>query len=283
MYSVAPISTPRAGCAATSTDGLRDSLVGQNKLLDVAARQAARGRIDRRRADGKLLHQLARGRRDRPKIQKEAVGVGRPHVAVQHHVFGYAKSCTIPSCMRSSGTYPSAAAVRCPGVHCVMSWPAISTWPLVTGRSPAITSASSFWPLPLTPATSQNLAGSYFQCYVMQRLLPCHPQRTYAARANCTPPSVAGCRVRSSNTSVYHHARQLGPCYPLVEHTAVIAPCPQHGNAVADRQHLAELMADKHKAVAILRHVAQRDKEVVHFLGVSTAVGSSRIKMSAPR
>ena len=60
MYSIEPTSRPRVGCAArTSFTGHRE-LARDDDLLLVAARQRARQRLDRRRADVELLDALSR-------------------------------------------------------------------------------------------------------------------------------------------------------------------------------------------------------------------------------
>ena len=63
------------------------------------------------------------------------------------------KDSTRPSRWRSSGMWATPSSVMVRGVALVTSWPRMRTEPPVAGRSPVSTSTSSVWPLPWTPAT----------------------------------------------------------------------------------------------------------------------------------
>ena len=57
-----------------------------------------------------------------------------------------------------------------------------------------------------------------------------------------------------------------------------------HGDRVGDREHLVELVRDEDDRDALARELAQRSsKSSATSCGTSTAVGSSRIRMRAPR
>ena len=67
---------------------------------------------------------------------------------------------------------------------------------------------------------------------------------------------------------------------PAFGHQAAAA---QHRDALRHAQHLAELVADEDDRQALRHHLAQHLEQRLASCGVSTAVGSSRIRMRAPR
>ena len=62
-----------------------------------------------------------------------------------------------------------------------------------------------------------------------------------------------------------------------------LLPAPEDRDPVGDLEHLVELVADEDDRQALVRERAQDLEQLLASCGVSTAVGSSRIRMSALR
>ncbi len=131
----------------------RRELAGEDQLLDVAAREVVRGRVEIGRLDveggSTSSSQWRRIARERRKPSREKAGAP---LSTRSRFSATLKSGTMPSRMRSSGTKPSPAARTAAGLRPATSAPSIRIEPLRGPRSPAIASASSRCPLPETPA-----------------------------------------------------------------------------------------------------------------------------------
>ena len=99
-------------------------------------------------------------------------------------------------------------------------------------------------------------------------------------------PAAAGPLSTSSSTlrPTISSASSLGEVVRRCRSVATISPRAHHRDAVGDRHDLAQLVGDEDDRLALRsRSVRSMSNSWSASCGVSTAVGSSRIRMSAPR
>ena len=114
------------------------------------------------------------------------------------------------------------------------------------------------------------------------------PRSSTTCRSSTSSSSLARLRRRlldaQQHLAADHRAgeRLLGRA--LARHRLDLLAAPQDGDPVGDLEHLVQLVADEDDRLAVgLRGCLTIAKSSVASCGVSTAVGSSRIRISAPR
>src|SRR5690606_7321932 len=127
----------------------------EHDLLLVAARERARGDLHVLRAHVELHDALLRVVADRALVERSAARVGHAVEQVEHEVLLHGERATMPSVLRSSGTYPTPAARTSATPRPTSSVSSSVIDPATGLRRPTIVSVSSVCPLPCTPATTR--------------------------------------------------------------------------------------------------------------------------------
>ena len=136
------------------------------------------------------------------------------------------------------------------------------------------------WPLPDTPATPTISPRADRQRHVAHRRLAAVVQRAELLddeprRADSAVR--AGCTVSSSAPD--HHARHAVGTEILDVPLPGELAAAQDGHLVGERHHLAEFVGDHQDGeLAARHHGAQHAEHLVRLAGVSTEVGSSRMR-----
>jgi hypothetical protein len=97
-----------------------------------------------------------------------------------------------------------------------------------------------------------------------------------------SPTCWAGRRSGSVTAWPTIHCASWAQVQPAVADSATSLPWRSTATR-CETQHLAELVADEDDGQALRHHLAQGVEQGLALGGVSTAVGSSRIRMRAPR
>ena len=159
--------------------------------------------------------------------------------------------------------------------------------PPTAARMPEIVSASSRWPLPATPAIADDLAGAHAQRDVAQRIAAAIAVRADGPRRRARPLAawLRALLPRAASTSrpTISAASDRGVA-SATSTVATVSPAAKHRHAVGDRHHLVELVRDEDHGLArrppSTRSVSNSSSA---SCGVSTAVGSSMIRIRASR
>ena len=199
----APTSTPRVGWAARSTFGSCAHLAADDELLLVAAGERAAGDEDRRRPDVVLLDDplgLGLGRLG----VDEAAGadVGRLGLVAEDDVLPERRLEEHPVAVPVLGDVARPRPRGSPGPRqSEMSTPSRVMLPELGSRMPMITSTSSAWPLPSTPAMPTiSPAWMVSEMSSRTRLPPAAPSRLACSMVSTTR-SVTGRLLRSAATA----------------------------------------------------------------------------------
>ena len=151
---------------------------------------------------------------------------------------------------------------------------------------PAIASSSSLWPLPATPAMP-----TISPARTVKRSLR---DAQHAARRSMTERSSTSsmaCARRARRPSRRAAARGGRPSARRARpaRSSAVSSVADHlaaahdRDAVGHRHDLAQLVGDEDDGLALFLQRRSRPKSASASAGVSTAVGSSRMRMSAPR
>jgi hypothetical protein len=281
------MSRPQVGWWATISGAARPRRAqqgaAQDQLLHVAARQARVRRCPARRRARRSARQAAHGRaraarcmpaaRRRPALRsarapRSPTAAGRP----PRPPHGGLRGCA----PRRRDQLRAARRQRRPAsdVHL----------PASSARA-AQQSASATWPLPDTPATATISPAR------SARSTPAQPAARRAGRALCAAQFAHPPRPRPRAGRHARGATRHGPpstaascaCWRRRRQLATSLPAAQHGDAVRHAQHLVQLVADEDDGQALRHHLPSVANSASLSCGVSTAVGSSRIRMRAPR
>ena len=141
--------------------------------------------------------------------------------------------------------------------------------PACAGRTPAIVSASSRWPLPATPATAtispaRTSARHPSRPRRRGRPAPRGP-RPRAPRAPASRPFAGRCAV-STSWPIMSDASDCAVA-PAVGTVAIALPGSQHGDPVGDRHHLVQLVRDEDDRPALGGDLPQRQEQRVRLFG----------------
>ncbi len=148
-------------------------------------------------------------------------------------------------------------------------WSRISTWPSLIGRWPESASTSSLWPLPETPGDADDLAGLDLdveagdrvaalvvlgeQARDLERHAVLRRLRSRAAEGRTTASPIIIAAISRVETA---------PTLP----PPTLRAAPEHGEVVAERLDLAELVADhRDRDLAAMRHLAQEPEDLVRL------------------
>ncbi len=117
------------------------------------------------------------------------------------------------------------------------------------------------------PGHPQNLAAPHFQTGIVQRGVARDPQGADPLQGQKHLAHRHGGPVALQNhLPAHHHAGQLGTGHALGRNGTDQLAVAQYRHPVADVQDFVQFVADEDQAVAVLGHLAQGDKEVVHLL-----------------
>ena len=285
---MAPTSTPRVGWQTSSSGGLLRERPGENELLRVAAGQPPGRALDRGGADVEGLDQPPRMARDRVPVEHAGTAEGRPVERAPARDCRRRRSRAAAH-GRSGRRRHSRARRRGAGA-------AVAT---VTSRPPSSTrpgphraqAGDHLLELALAVAVDAGDArrsrrhGRRGRC----RAGPARPRSSAASTPSQRQPRLAppadagrddGSRARARPSAA--RARRAS-----VEPAGTIATSrPSRSTAIrsATRSTSLELVADEDDRAALGRERrAGRPAARPTSCGVSTAVGSSRIRISAPR
>ena len=142
--------------------------------------------------------------------------------------------------------------------------------PSVSGFWPASTSTSALWPLPETPAmpTISPALTLRLTALMTGRPSPSSAQRPARSSTALRVVVLAALGALADFGVADHHAAHLGDARVLRIARAGQPAAPQHGEAVAEGFHLAELVADhQHGDLAALRHLAEQAEHLVGLAG----------------
>ena len=194
-------------------------------------------------------------------------------------------SCRIkPYFCRSAGMWPTPASVIWRTGLLVKSWPLMTTWPPSTWRRPVMASTSSSWPLPSIPARPRISP---------PRILKERPLTASVPRSSLT------CRSLTSRIFLPRLRGALSSLKLTWWPTIISANCSSFASATLTVwMDLPARMTVTRSALSLISFslwvIKMMDlPSLARFFmilmnsviscGVKTAVGSSKIKMSAPR
>ena len=189
-----------------------------------------------------------------------------------------------PSRMRSSGMKASPASRTRLGSAPVTSVPSIDTLPAVTGRRPAIASASSRWPLPETPAMPRMRPPRTSTSRSLTAAVPLSPSTVRPRMLSRTPRSgvsaMSGASFTGRPTIMW-----ASPSRSVSAGTVVPTTQPSRSTVIRSARastswSLCEMNTRPRPSLAIRRRVMNRSSTSP---GVSTAVGSSSTSSRASR
>ena len=140
--------------------------------------------------------------------------------------------------------------------------------PWLAGRSPAITSASSVWPLPATPAmptisparTSKRHTGAAPAAGGRRAPTGRAPRAPVSPLRRLARPPVEADRAAD------HHLHELGFLQAGRRTRRYLLAVPQHGHRVGHLHHLFEMMRDEDHRHALRDEAAQRLEELAALL-----------------
>jgi hypothetical protein len=200
------------------------------------------------------------------------------HDAVAQPVFGHVGARRVS---RSSSRELASAARR----SAAIGLPFSGASPPLALRMPDRISSSSDWPLPATPAmptispalTSRSIPSSSVAPLLGRQRQAAHFEHGRARRHGFF-------RRQRAHAAADHHLGQPGRVGVGGGHGADHGAAAHHGDGIGVVEDLAQLVRDEQDGLALVLERLQDAEQVVGFLlGVSTAVGSSRISTSAPR
>ena len=142
--------------------------------------------------------------------------------------------------------------------------------PSVSGFWPASTSTSALWPLPETPAMPTISPDLTLRLTRVDDRppLPVLGAETGEVEHGLHVVVLATFGALADFRVADHHAAHLGDACVLRIAGAGQPAAPQHGEAVAEGFHLAELVADhQHGDLAALRHLAEQAEHLVGLAG----------------
>ena len=134
---------------------------------------------------------------------------------------------------------------------------------------PDTASASSRWPLPATPATTDDLARADRQRDVPDgeaAAIGSHAEVVDSERDVLAGRSVAIDAPRLVDLAADHERRQRPRRRPGGGHGADGSAAAQHRHAVGDREHLVQLVGDEDHGAPVGRHRTQRLEEGLRLL-----------------
>ena len=281
--SIAPTSRPRVGWTATISAGPEFDLAREDQPLQVATRQQPRLGVDRRRGDAYSSLRPSASARAARVVEEPAARDRRLAVALHDQVVGDRQ--VRARCRRRAG--PPERARRRAGSHGrPAGWrrrsPSTRTLPR-HGRRPVMTSASSDWPLPATPAmptiSPPGRRARRPRSAGRPRSLSAVTSRTASTTCPAPAASARRPRARRDRPSAGPGRRRSRPARGRGGHLAAA----HDRDPVGDGEDLAELVADEHDAApsAVIARRVRNSSSI--SCGASTAVGSSMIRIRAPR
>ena len=131
---------------------------------------------------------------------------------------------------------------------------------------------------------ADDLAGAHVERDALHLLDPAVVDHVQVLdRSSGSPGFAGGLSTRSSTSrpTIASRERVLGRAG--AGHAADLLAAAQHRRPVADLEHLVQLVADEDDRLAVRLEALTIANSSVASCGVSTAVGSSRIRISAPR
>ena len=195
------------------------------------------------------------------------------------------KSSTSPRRWRSSGMWPRPASRHSLAAlvgHVLVA--DTGSCPRSTWRSPASASISSRLAVAVDAGDPDDLAGAHLERDALHRVeaavvLTVRP----STWSSGSPGATAACRRGAAPRGRPSAAPGLlgRACGG---HGLDLLAAPEHGDPVGDLEHLVQLVADEDDRLALRRvRLLTIANSSCASCGVSTAVGSSRTRMSAPR
>ena len=186
----------------------------------------------------------------------------------------------MPSVVRSSGTKPSPARRRRRTVWRVTSWPSKAMEPVVGGRSPRMTSLSSVWPLPWTPAMARISPARTCRSMSSRRVVP-SSMRLMPSRASPSSPGSAGglSTVRETSWPTMRPASSAAEAVG----SAVPTTRPRRMTVMVSATSRISRSLWVMKTMEVPEALSSRMMVMSSSVscGVSTAVGSSRMRTLA--
>ena len=190
---------------------------------------------------------------------------------------------TIPTPMRSSGMWPTPRSAMARTEKPVMSVPSRVIEPDPAGLSEQITSASSVWPLPDTPAIpmispARTVRSTWCRAPIPRSLRADTPRSSRAA-----PPVTVRCSTSSSRSSPVISRASSWAVAPAVGRVISLTPLRstvRRSDTSSTSLSLWLMKMTVSPVAARLRITLNRSSASG---AVSTAVGSSRISTRAPR
>ena len=157
--------------------------------------------------------------------------------------------------------------------------------PRLGARMPASASSSSDWPLPATPAMPTISPACSSKLARFTRVTPKRSRTSRSLTASSTPPGRAGAfSTRSGHRPADHFLGQLrARRWSRVAVSCTTAPWRMTVTRSVTAMISRSLWVTRITVLPCSRSRASRPKSWSVSCGVSTAVGSSRIRISAPR
>ena len=214
-----------------------------------------------------LLQQRAGARVDAPDVEPARRATAARAVLAQGEVLRQREVEHQPAQLAVLGDVRHAGVAG--GAHAAgrqTSSPAIPMLPDSASRRPAIASTSSCWPLPSTPA-SATISPPRTVSETPRTASRSRSSRTWRSSTSSTGSPTACVRLLHPQQHVApdHQAREALLGGALGGHRVDLLAAPQHGHAVGDLQHLAELVADEDDRHAV---VAQRAQHLEQLAGL---------------
>ena len=194
------------------------------------------------------------------------------------------ESSSRPWRWRSSGMYPTPEARRCRVPQEVTSSSESSTAPLAGRSMPTTASTSSVWPLPSTPAMPSTSPAWIVKSMSLSTARPVESttsrSRTWSTSRSVTvDSSVPG--LGSSSPTMSSASSCWVTSSGLTEATVVPRRSTVMSSAIARTS--SSLWEMKSRVLPLLLRSRRFSKSASTSCGTSTAVGSSRMMMLAPR
>ena len=278
---MAPTSRPRVGCAAISTSG-RARPRGPRRP-SAGCRRRARPRASRAAAATSNSPMSFFARSTIRFGNSQPPSRPAPRVVVQRGVLRDRELQHEAAPLPVLGDVADPASRMVRGLGVVRTCPATETVPARDPLEPGHASISSLCPLPSTPAmptisparTSNETPRTFS---IPRSSKTCNPftfrttprgRRRFLHAQRTSRPTIARASDVLGRARARHRLDLLAPT--------------QDGHPVGDLEHLVQLVADEDDRLPVGLEPLHDREQLGRLLGVSTAVGSSRIRISAPR
>ena len=150
-------------------------------------------------------------------------------------------------------------------------------------RSPVSASIELGLAVAVDAGDADDLAGPHLEGDALEPLRARGRRAPEVVDASTAPPaSPALLSTREQHLAADHQPRELASVAPAAGTRPDILPRRSTRDPVGDLQHLVELVADEDDRHPLARQLRRMPNSSIASCGVSTAVGSSRMRMSAP-